>query len=140
MSELEPIESHDAEYWQAKMARRRALVREYALDEDGELYSLETFKERLKQEHGFSIEWPKGSPLFDASDAAPDTGLAGSAAGQAFMFVTEDIHPDDFFDPLDEAAESMAEFDRCVTPMFNDQLESDDPFPLHVSVGQSGDE
>ena len=134
---MEDLEPKSKEEWYSIMKEKREKLRELVLDDD-ELVSIEELLERF-DDRGIKIyEDDSGTTHYE--DMTLERRTEESDGGfveaktvkwpvtRATRLVESGKHPDELKSVM-EKAEHMAEFDRSVTPVFNDQLEDSD-FPL----------
>lgn len=134
MDELEP---KDKDEWYSILKEKRAKLRELVLD-DGELVSREELLERFADRGIKMYEDDGGTRHYEdttlerraeeSEDGCVEAKTAKWPVARAMRLVKAGKHPDEL-ESVSERAEGMAEFDRSVTPVFNEQLKDGD-FPL----------
>lgn len=132
------IETKSKEYWREVIEEKREKLRELILDNSGELVSREELVDRLEDR---DIEvWvdEEGTTHYDdttlekraeeSEDGYAEAKTAKWPVTRASIMVETGRHPSEL-DPVEVEAERMAEFDKAVTPVFNEQAKNGD-FPL----------
>lgn len=134
------VEQKSKDEWEEHLKDQREKLLDLVLDENEELVSRETLHERLKEIDVVVETDDSGTTHYrdtsvreqderSESEEPSEPNTVTYPVSRADMLVRLGKHPHDELEPVEQEAERMAELDRHVTPVFEEQAENGD-FPL----------